>query len=193
MSSRRLPENVRHCSSGGILERDLRWIRSKRGPRDIPFLVLNLILHRLHQIGRLDIERNNLAGECLDEDLHATTETEQRATDFISFRNATVRFIQFDGDGGLEKIKTFPVANISTVLKQENNNSPVGVHVSPALPEESTNGFRVTGIEARWNKGLRSGEFAVIGLPVTCMKEVKSVKGMYLANRLYSFLIWNAE
>ena len=39
-------------------------------------LVLDLRLHVINRVGRLDLQRNGLAGERLHEDLHATTETE---------------------------------------------------------------------------------------------------------------------
>ena len=39
-------------------------------------LVLNLRLDIVNRVGGLDLERNRLSGQCLDEDLHATTETQ---------------------------------------------------------------------------------------------------------------------
>jgi hypothetical protein len=39
-------------------------------------LVLDLRLHVVNRVGRLDFEGDRLPGERLDEDLHATTETE---------------------------------------------------------------------------------------------------------------------
>ena len=42
------------------------------------FLVLNLLLHSLNGIGRLDLEGDSLAGEGLDKDLHTTTKAEDQ-------------------------------------------------------------------------------------------------------------------
>ena len=41
-------------------------------------LVLDLLLHVLDRVGRLDLERDRLAGQSLHEDLHATTETKDK-------------------------------------------------------------------------------------------------------------------
>merc|ERR1711939_915913 len=41
-----------------------------------PLLVLDLCLHSLDGVGALDFKRDGLPGECLYEDLHATTEAE---------------------------------------------------------------------------------------------------------------------
>ena len=40
-----------------------------------PLLVLNLRLHIVDRVGRLDLQGDGLAREGLDEDLHTTTET----------------------------------------------------------------------------------------------------------------------
>lgn len=40
------------------------------------FLVLDLRFHVVDRVGRLDLQRDSLASERLDEDLHATTQTE---------------------------------------------------------------------------------------------------------------------
>ena len=42
------------------------------------FLVLNLSLHVVDRVGRLDVESDSLAGESLHEDLHTTTEAENQ-------------------------------------------------------------------------------------------------------------------
>ncbi len=42
------------------------------------FLVLDLRLHVFNRVARLDLERDGLAGEGLDEDLHAATEPEDK-------------------------------------------------------------------------------------------------------------------
>ena len=42
------------------------------------FLVLNLRLHVVNGVGRLDLERDGLAGQRLHEDLHATAETKDQ-------------------------------------------------------------------------------------------------------------------
>jgi hypothetical protein len=44
-------------------------------------LVLNLRLHIVDGVGRLDFERDRLAGESLDEDLHASTKTQDYVDD----------------------------------------------------------------------------------------------------------------
>ena len=41
-----------------------------------PLLVLNLRLHIVDRVGRLDLQGDGLAREGLDEDLHTTTQTE---------------------------------------------------------------------------------------------------------------------
>ena len=47
------------------------------------FLVLDLGLHVLNRVAWLDFEGDGLAGEGLDEDLHATTETEHQGGELI--------------------------------------------------------------------------------------------------------------
>jgi hypothetical protein len=42
------------------------------------FLVLDLGLDVVDGVGRLDLKSNGLAGECLDKDLHTTTQTEDK-------------------------------------------------------------------------------------------------------------------
>jgi len=42
------------------------------------FLVLDLRFYVVDGVGRLDLQRNGLAGERLDENLHATTQTENK-------------------------------------------------------------------------------------------------------------------
>merc|ERR1719399_2250022 len=42
------------------------------------FLVLDLGLDGINSVGALDFESDGLAGECLDEDLHASTEPEHQ-------------------------------------------------------------------------------------------------------------------
>ena len=44
-------------------------------------LVLNLRLHVVDGVGRLDFERDRLASESLDEDLHASTKTQDYVDD----------------------------------------------------------------------------------------------------------------
>uniref|UniRef100_A0A224ZAW2 Ubiquitin/40s ribosomal protein s27a fusion n=1 Tax=Rhipicephalus zambeziensis TaxID=60191 RepID=A0A224ZAW2_9ACAR len=42
------------------------------------FLVLNLCLDILNSVTGLDFERDGLSGECLDKNLHATTESQHQ-------------------------------------------------------------------------------------------------------------------
>ena len=45
---------------------------------DVPFLVLDLGLDVVDGVGGLHLELDVLAGECLDEDLYATTKTKDK-------------------------------------------------------------------------------------------------------------------
>ena len=44
----------------------------------LPFLVLDLVLDVINSVGGLDLERDGLASQGLDEDLHTATETEDK-------------------------------------------------------------------------------------------------------------------
>ena len=44
----------------------------------LPFLVLDLVLDVINSVRRLDLERDGLASQGLDEDLHTTTKTQHQ-------------------------------------------------------------------------------------------------------------------
>ena len=95
----------------------------------LTFLVLDLLLHILDGVRALHLEGDGLAGQCLDEDLHATTQTQHQVQgtlllDVVVSESATVLQLLAGEDQTL-LVRGDTCRDRKRSVARQNNSSPI--------------------------------------------------------------------